>query len=65
MHFSHFPFSIYIFTNHVNLLSFDNDEMKPSKSQVSFISLFFVLKRISKSNPIRLNNGTQKALGVF
>lgn len=30
-------------TNHVNFLSFDND-MKPSKRQVSFVSLIFVLK---------------------
>lgn len=31
-------------TNHVNFLSFDNDDMKPSKRQVSFVSLIFVLK---------------------
>ena len=30
--------------NHVNFLSFDHDDTKPSKSQVSFISLIFGLK---------------------
>ena len=29
----------------VNFLSFDNDNMKPSKRQVSFISLTFVFKK--------------------
>ena len=33
------PFSINITTSPVNFLSFDNDEMKLSKRQVSFISL--------------------------
>ena len=35
---------IYISTNHVNFVPFDNDEMKPSKRQVSLVSLIFVSK---------------------
>ena len=30
---------IYISRNHVNFLSFDNDDKKPSKRQVTFLSL--------------------------
>ena len=30
---------IYTSTNHVNFISFDNDDMKPSKRQVTFLSL--------------------------
>ena len=37
-------FSKTITTNHDNFLSFDNDDMKPSKRQVSFVSLILVLK---------------------
>ena len=48
MHFRTF-FFIYISTNHINFLYFDNDDMKSSKRQVFFISLIFVLKCISKS----------------
>ena len=43
MHFRTF-FMLYISTNRVNFLSFDNDDTKPSKSQVSFISLIFCFK---------------------
>ena len=28
-------------TNHVNFISFDNDDMKPSKRQVTFLSLIY------------------------
>ena len=38
--------NINITLNHDNFLSFDNDDMKPSKRQVSFISLIFALKRV-------------------
>ena len=41
MLFSHFLF-LYIFTL-LNFLSFDNDEMKLSKCQVSLISLTFII----------------------
>ena len=34
--------NINITTNHDNFLSFDNDDMKPSKRQVSFISLILL-----------------------
>ena len=37
-------FSINITTSHVNFLSLYNDDTKPSKRQVSFILLIFVLK---------------------
>ena len=37
-------FSINITTSHVNFLSLHNDDTKPSKRQVSFILLIFVLK---------------------
>ena len=30
---------IYTFTNHVNFISFDNDDMKPSKRHFTFLSL--------------------------
>ena len=36
-------YTVYITTNHVNFLSFDNNDMKPLKCQVSFISSIFVL----------------------
>ena len=53
--FSHFnlhalfalSFSIHITES--QFLSFDNDDMKPSKRQVSFTLVIFVLKCISKS----------------
>ena len=45
MHFFALSFSIYNMpTNHVNFLAFDNDDIKPSKRQVSFIPLIFLLK---------------------
>ena len=38
-------------TNHVNFLSFDNDDMKPSKLQVTFLSLISGLNHnINKQN---------------
>ena len=38
-------------TNHVNFLSFDNDEMKPSKLQFTFLSLIWGLNHnINKHN---------------
>ena len=38
-------------TNHVNFLSFDNDDMKPSKRQVTFLSLIWALNHnINKQN---------------
>ena len=38
-------------TNHVNFLSFDNDDMKPSKRQVTFLSLIWGLNHnINKQN---------------
>ena len=41
----------YTFTNHVNFLSFDNDDMKPSKRQVTFLSLIWGLNHnINKQN---------------
>ena len=43
-----------ITTNNVNFLSFDNDDMKPSKRQVSLISLIFVLKSQSPFLTTRL-----------
>ena len=46
--------------NHVNFLSFDNDGRKPSKCQVSFLSLIFVLKCISKSILIRIRDRETK-----
>ena len=42
---------IYTSTNHVNFLSFDNDDMKPSKRQVTFLSLIWGLNHnINKQN---------------
>ena len=38
--------NINITLNHDYCLSFDNDDMKPSKRQVSFKSLIFALKRV-------------------
>ena len=46
--------------NHVNFLSFDNDGRKPSKCQVSFMSLIFVLKCISKSILITIRDRETK-----
>ena len=45
MHFSHFVF-LYTIPRimFISLISFDNDDMKPSKRQVSVILLIFVLK---------------------
>ena len=38
-------------TNHVNFLSFDNDDMKPSKRQFTFLSLISGLSHnINKQN---------------
>ena len=38
-------------TNHVNFLSFDNDDMKPSKRQFTFLSLISGLNHnINKQN---------------
>ena len=38
-------------TNHVNFVSFDNDDMKPSKRQVTFLSLISGLNHnINKQN---------------
>ena len=34
---------IYTSTNHVNFISFDNDDMKPSKRQLTFLSLIWGL----------------------
>ena len=40
-----------ILLNHVNFLSFDNDDMKPSKRQVTFLSLIsFLNYNINKQN---------------
>ena len=36
-------YTVYITTNHVNFLLFDNDDMRPLKCQVSFILSIFVL----------------------
>ena len=42
---------IYTSTNHVNFISFDNDDMKPSKRQVTFLSLIWGLNHnINKQN---------------
>ena len=42
---------IYISTNHVNFLSVDNDDKKPSKRQVTFLSLISGLNHnINKQN---------------
>ena len=42
---------LYISTNGVNNLSFDNDDMKPSKRQVTFLSLVSGLNHnINKQN---------------
>ena len=42
---------IYTSTNHVNFLSFDNDDMKPSKRQFTFLSLISGLNHnINKQN---------------
>ena len=42
---------IYISRNHVNFLSFDNDDKKPSKRQVTFLSLISGLNHnINKQN---------------
>ena len=41
-------------TNHVNFVSFDNDDMKPSKRQVTFLSLIWGLNHnINKQNPAK------------
>ena len=38
-------------TNHVDFLSFDNDDVKPSKGQVTFLSLIWGLNdNINKQN---------------
>ena len=43
--------TIYTFTNHVNFISFDNDDMKPSKRQFTFLSLISGLNHnINKQN---------------
>ena len=34
-------YTVYITTNHVNFLLFDNDDMRPLKCQVSFILSIF------------------------
>ena len=47
-HFQTF-FAINTSTNHVNFLSFDNDDMKPTERQFPFLTLISVLKCISKS----------------
>ena len=50
--FSHFNLHALFFSIHITesqFLSFDNDDMKPSKRQVSFTLVIFVLKCISKS----------------
>ena len=52
--FRTFFFYMYTSANHVNFLSFDNDDMEPSKRQVSFISLIFVLKCISSRSLFEL-----------
>ena len=42
---------IYISRNHVNFLSFDNDDKKPSKRQVTFLSLISGLNHnVNKQN---------------
>ena len=42
---------IFTSTNHVNFLSFDNDDMKPSKRQFTFLSLISGLNHnINKQN---------------
>ena len=42
---------IYTSTNHVNFISFDNDDMKPSKRQFTFLSLISGLNHnINKQN---------------
>ena len=42
---------IYTSTNHVNFLSFDNDDMKPSKRHFTFLSLISGLNHnINKQN---------------
>ena len=42
---------IYTSTNHVNFISFDNDDMKPSKRQFTFLSLISGLNHnINKHN---------------
>ena len=42
---------IYISRNHVNFLYFDNDDKKPSKRQVTFLSLISGLNhKINKQN---------------
>ena len=46
--------------NHVNFLSLDNDSRKTSKCQVSFMSLIFALKCISKSILITIRDRETK-----
>ena len=54
MQFSNFLFlDTNITTNDENFLSFDNDDVKPSKRKDSFISVIFVLNCISRSILIR------------
>ena len=46
-------------TNHVNFLSFDNDDMKPSKRQVSFLPLISGLNQnINKQNIAKFDFAT-------
>ena len=41
-------------TNHVNFISFDNDDIKPSKRQVTFLSLVSGLNHnINKQNLVK------------
>ena len=43
--------TVYTSTNHVNFISFDNDDMKPSKRQFTFLSLISGLNHnINKQN---------------
>ena len=59
-------FSINITTNHVNFSSLDNDDMKPSKRQVSFISLFlFQIKLIELAILTNQRFFKRNALSIF
>ena len=53
-HTSIFAF-IYLYVNFFTF-QFDNDDMKSSKRQVTFLSFIFLLKCISKSTTIRTSN---------